>query len=84
MTVVTNSAIEHELQALLDDTRLMYANSHYGHTPEDVQIALSKRKKEIRASLKHEWLVANPEKSSRDFDVWLNTESNNSPMLKDA
>lgn len=83
MQITLNRDIEHELNALLDDTRLLVANLHYGTTPEPVQIGISARKKEIRASLKAYWLEANPALTSRDFDKWLNNESNNSPMLND-
>ncbi len=83
MQVIRNAVIEHELHALLDDTRLLVANLHYGTTSAVVQCGISARKKEIRASLKAEWLSANPSLTSRDFDGWLNAEATNSPMLKD-
>ncbi len=83
MQVIRNATIEHELLALLDDTRLLVANLHYGTTPAPIQRGISARKKEIRASLKAEWLSVNTSLTSRDFDLWLNAELDSSPMLKD-
>jgi hypothetical protein len=38
------------------------------------QIGISARKKEIKASLKLEWLNTNSECSERDFNSWLSDE----------
>ena len=74
--VVTNSIINHELEALLDDRRLMLSNSEAlitgcGIYNSEVQSKLSLRKKEIRLSLKKEWLQVNTAKTPCEFDAWL-------------
>jgi hypothetical protein len=73
-----NSAITHELEALLDDRRLMLSNSEWfisngGPYKLEIQTKLSLRKKEIRSSLKNEWLKLNNSKTSQQFDLWLGT-----------
>jgi hypothetical protein len=76
--IVVNSIITHELNALLDDKRLMASNSESfiagnAHYKPEVQAKLSLRKKEIRKSLRNEWLNANNTKTSEEFDTWLST-----------
>lgn len=65
--------IEHELNAYIDDKRMLIDASD---KPISVQNGISTRKKEIFSSLKKAWFEANKSLGEEDFKNWI------APILK--